>query len=202
MSKYLRLQAKVANPVLKQLGIVNKPKELDTPLQAWFFVDYANAPFKKKAVFDVILNTDATQIKGISTKITLVTILDQFGHSLPAIPEGYNTICCFSFTPTIPSAIRKLPNLSTWDAVPNTVVIANKQDINIGLSNQKIASSLHFNAQYIKRIIASKGPQLQPKVNIISLVATDLNVNDQEAADNINFLIETGVLQEKDGILV
>ncbi|MDP1765123.1 MAG: hypothetical protein Q8L07_14680 [Sediminibacterium sp.] len=198
MNKYLRIQGKVSSAVLKTLPIghsVNKPNA------EWFFVDYANNHFKKGISFDVILSDDAEKIKK-TAKIKLMQVIDQFGHTLDSIPDGYKTICRFEFIDTTPQEFNRLQTLTAWDAVKKPIVLANTKDLTFNMTEKRVMASLKLNARYIRYLLKKIERKSLSKDKTILIVAKELQINNTEAKENIEMLINFGALKTEKGMLV
>lgn len=201
MNKYLRVQGKVAATVLQKLGL-QPPlnKKLNT---AWFFIDYANASFKKGASFDVVLSDTTKKIEKY-TKIKLLQIVDQFGIKHTAIPDGFKTICQLEFIDaiSIPFTFKKLPNLLSWDVVKNPLLIANTKDIAFDISQNKILKTLKFEAKTVRYILQIENDNTKSLQEAITLLAKKLEMSNNDVEDNINLLINADELKSEQGMLV
>ena len=198
MNKYLRIQGKVSSTVLKTLPIGHSANKPNT---GWFFVDYANNHFKKGISFDVILSDDAEKIKK-TARIKLMQVIDQFGHTLDSIPDGYKTICRFEFIDTTPREFKHLQILTAWDAVKNPIVLANTKDLTFNMTEKRVMDSLKLNARSIKYLLKKKEKKSLSKDNAILIVAKELRINNTEAKENIEMLINFGALKTKKGVLI
>jgi len=139
----LTIQGKVSGEVIEKVTTNFSLSDK----QGWFFVDYANAEVPLNYRFDVVLQGIAKQLiagPGLepnSFSITLISCLDQFGNSLPGIPQGYKTICKFEFRPEIPPAFLDLPFLPTWKYNPSGLTVATHEDIAV-LGDEAIFNDL------------------------------------------------------------
>ena len=130
-NKYLQLEGIADKSVVKQLEADKNYRKNNT---LWFFVDYSPCAFKKGITFDIILEGGKRMSKKFYS-ITLLNIVDEFGHDLPLIPEGNKTICRFEFKPNIPVVIQSLPYLLNWDYNKDSIKIARHQDLNFDSAN-------------------------------------------------------------------
>lgn len=88
------------------LGIVSPQSCIELGLQPWnehqkgefyAFVDYSPADYEIGSLF----------ITG-SVRVKLTKVIDQFGHDLKKIEQGWQTICMFEAEFIMPNAIKKL----------------------------------------------------------------------------------------------
>jgi hypothetical protein len=123
----LTIEGKVSKKVIAQLTTDAELKKN----QGWFFIDFAITEIPLHTKFDILLEGEnKVPIAGPgSVAVTLVAVLDQRGNKLPAVPEGYDTICKLEFSPEIPASIKNLPSLSGWNYNPNAISIADHQSI-------------------------------------------------------------------------
>lgn len=200
MNKYLRVQGKVAATVLQKLGLQPINKKLNT---SWFFIDYANASFKKGASFDVVLSDTTKKIEKY-TKIKLLQIVDQFGIKHTAIPDGFKTICLLEFVNEIvaPISFRRLPNLLSWDVAKKPLLIANTKDITFDIPQNRILQTLKFEAKTVRYILRTKGYGSKPLEETIILLAKDLQTTDKDVEENIQLLINADELKSEQGLLI
>jgi hypothetical protein len=178
-NKYLQIQGIVENDVLHEfIG----DRKYTKPDSFWFFVDYAPATYKVNSKFDIILEGEEIKIAPHFYNIKLLTVLDQFGHHLDAIREGWKSVCRFGFTDAIPKAVYSLPVLTTWKYNKNSLKIANHNDIFIEpnipskrtyalVFNDLFSYALHTDSinkkdfiSYILKIYAANKEELNGKV--------------------------------------
>jgi hypothetical protein len=127
----LTIEGKVKQRTIKQMTNNYTLQEN----QGWFFVDYASEEVPLASRFDVLLEGESKRLLPGSISIKLVSCLDQFGNRLSTVPQGWKTICKFEFHPHIPSVIKKLPYFDGWDYNPQSISIANHEEIELGVSD-------------------------------------------------------------------
>jgi len=194
-SLILTLQGRVNRDVFKKLHISATSPNFN---RDWFFVDYSVHDVPLGTSFDFLFEGENKKLLRNKSSIRISQILDQFGHKLTTIPEGYKTICKLEFDPDIPPVLKKLPLLSHWKYNLNAINLA-QQGIQIGISDH-LQKNLYFAAYGLLKTTINKNnfSQNLTKKEFLTLAKQTLD-NDSESAEKfLEVSLQLGKVKKKD----
>jgi hypothetical protein len=164
--------------------------------EEWFFVDYSGNEIEVGEIFDTLLEgSHKTLIPG-KTDIKLKLVLDQMGHILNYIPQGFQTICKLEFKDGIPSQLNKLPVYDTWDYNPNSISITNHQLIQLSEPDILIKTMYGLLMVEIKHKIAPNNSIIARK-DLVSYLKKRYKIQDREIINLFNKWKLLGMVNER-----
>lgn len=125
----LTLQGKVSISILRKMDIA----EVTHSNSRWFFVDFATTEVKLPFDFDTLLLGESKKLIKSNNlgRIKILKAVDQYGHKMNIIPQGYKSICLISFASTIPHEIKSLPTLKQFQYNPKAISLARHNNIQL-----------------------------------------------------------------------
>lgn len=126
------MTAIIDDKILKVQGRVDKTllqKFIGRSLHAennseWFFIDYSPSGFPLRSNFHLFFLSSNRSLPKSNSSILIDLVYDSFGNLLnEGIPEGYKTVCKFTFTNGIPKEFQELPVLKGWKRTPDEILI-------------------------------------------------------------------------------
>ena len=126
----LTIQGKLSN---KAIMAIKNPHANSN--EVWLFVDYASIEIPVGNQFDAMLKGEYKELVPFESKIKLLQVIDQFGHSLNAIPQGWKTICKFGFSNGVPVAVKSLKELNSWSYNPSSISFALHEEVKLNNSS-------------------------------------------------------------------
>ncbi len=193
-SATLTLLGKVAPATLKRFV-----KKGDSPNgnRLWLFVDYAPAEISLGETFDALFEGKKKRLAEETVQIKLLTVLDQMGNQLDAVPEGFQTVCEFDFLPSVPKSIQQLPELQTWSVNPAPVFIAHRSGIILGSSaGPKLVYSMAMDS--IKAVFINRHSSSAQRDEVVKHIRKAFNAEKTEAEKIVGDMVALGFLDEEE----
>lgn len=189
------LLGRVNRNVFKKLDIA-MPSSL--PNRAWFFADYCISEIPVSTSFDILLEGENKKLLLPRSRAKIITVIDQFGHKLPSIPEGFKIICRIEFNPHIPAAVKKLPLLNQWQYNPLSISLAQHEGIEVGISGTIPVSVYNIAYNYVKeaarKTMLSKNPT---KIEFLEITKQSLDTNTEESERLLQTFLQLGKIRQK-----